>query len=62
MAFKPLPIGIDGFPKIIGQGYYYVDKSLLIRDLLDRGGEVMLFTRPRLLWKNTCAQYGKDVF
>lgn len=62
MAFKPLPIGIDGFPKIIGQGYYYVDKSLLIRDLLDRGGEVMLFTRPRRFGKTLALSMVKTFF
>ncbi|WP_158096992.1 AAA family ATPase [Eubacterium sp. An3] len=31
MGWKPLPIGIDDFKKLIEQGYYYLDKSLLIR-------------------------------
>lgn len=31
MNFKPLPIGVDNFKKIIDDGYYYVDKSLLIK-------------------------------
>lgn len=33
MAFKPLPIGIDNFEKIISGGYYYVDKTWLIKEL-----------------------------
>ncbi|HIZ40071.1 MAG TPA: AAA family ATPase [Candidatus Anaerobutyricum stercoris] len=31
VGWKPLPIGIDDFKKLIEQGYYYLDKSLLIR-------------------------------
>ena len=48
---KPLPIGIDDFEKIIAGDYYYVDKTNLIRDLLDMRGEVTLFTRPRRFGK-----------
>lgn len=48
---KPLPIGVDNFRKIIEEGYYYVDKSMLIRELLDFKGEVNLFTRPRRFGK-----------
>lgn len=51
MTFRPLPIGIDDFEKLITDGYYYVDKSLLIKDLLDKKGEVNLFTRPRRFGK-----------
>lgn len=49
--FKPLPIGIENFKEIIDMGYYYVDKSLLIRDILDQRGKVNLFTRPRRFGK-----------
>lgn len=51
MKFKPLPIGVDDFEKIREQGYYYVDKTLLIKELLDMKGEVNLFTRPRRFGK-----------
>ena len=51
MAFKPLPIGVDDFEKLITNGYYYVDKTLLIKELLDKKGEVNLFTRPRRFGK-----------
>ena len=51
MGWKPLPVGIDDFKKLIDQGYYYVDKTLLIKDLLDMKGEVNLFTRPRRFGK-----------
>lgn len=48
---KPLPIGVDNFEKMITQGYYYVDKTLFIKELLDLKGEVNLFTRPRRFGK-----------
>ncbi|WP_027292500.1 AAA family ATPase [Robinsoniella sp. KNHs210] len=51
MELKKLPVGIDDFKKIILQGYYYVDKTLLIKELIDLKGEVNLFTRPRRFGK-----------
>ena len=46
-----LPIGIDQFDKIIKSGFYYVDKTPLIEQLLQNWGEVNLFTRPRRFGK-----------
>lgn len=51
MEQKPLPIGIDNFEKLITRGYYFVDKTLLIKDLLDNKADVNLFTRPRRFGK-----------
>ena len=48
---KALPIGVDNFAKIIRDGYYYIDKTMLIKELLDLKGEVNLFTRPRRFGK-----------
>ena len=48
---KPLPIGVDNFEKIITDGYYFVDKTWFIKELLDNKGEVNLFTRPRRFGK-----------
>ena len=48
---KPLPIGIDDFEKLITRDYYYVNKTLLIKDLLDNKADVNLFTRPRRFGK-----------
>ena len=48
---KALPIGVDNFEKIIRDGYYYIDKTMLIKELLDLKGEVNLFTRPRRFGK-----------
>ena len=47
-----LPIGVEFFDDMIEKGYYYVDKTLLIKDLLDTGGAVNLFTRPRRFGKS----------
>ena len=46
-----LPIGVDNFEKIRRDGFYYVDKTGLIEQLLERWGEVNLFTRPRRFGK-----------
>lgn len=47
---KPLPIGIGDFKKATSE-YYYVDKTLLIKDFLDSKPQVSLFTRPRRFGK-----------
>ena len=46
-----LPVGIDSFEKIRKNGYYYVDKTKLIEQLVENGSEVTLFTRPRRFGK-----------
>ena len=48
---KPLPIGIDNFEKLITRGYYFIDKTMLIKELLDKKADVNLFTRPRRFGK-----------
>jgi hypothetical protein len=52
MAIKKLPVGIENFEKIRTQGFYYVDKTGFIIELLDHWGEVNLFTRPRRFGKS----------
>lgn len=51
MRKPPLPIGIEFYKHMMDKPYYYVDKTLIIRDLLDKGGKVNLFTRPRRFGK-----------
>ena len=51
MRKKKLPIGIDNFEKLRSEDFYYIDKTGLIRELLDNWGEVNLFTRPRRFGK-----------
>ena len=48
---KKIPIGIEDFKEIIERECYFVDKSLMIQDLLDSGAKVTLFTRPRRFGK-----------
>ena len=49
---KKLPVGIENFQEIITEGFYYVDKTALIRDLLNKWSKVNLFTRPRRFGKS----------
>ncbi len=46
-----LPIGIEDFGRIRRDGFYYVDKTKLIKDLLEHIAYVNLFTRPRRFGK-----------
>ncbi len=48
---KNMPIGISDFKKVIENKYYYVDKSLFIKDLIDNASEVNLIARPRRFGK-----------
>ena len=52
MRKKKLPIGIDDFEKLRVEDFYFVDKTGLIRELLQNWGEVNLFTRPRRFGKS----------
>ncbi len=49
---KKLPVGIENFEKIRTEDFYYVDKTSMIRELLNNWGEVNLFTRPRRFGKS----------
>jgi len=59
---KKLPIGIDSFEKIRTNDFYYVDKTLFISELLNRWGEVNLFTRPRRFGKTLTMDMLKSFF
>ncbi len=48
---KALPIGVENFEDMVKSDYYYVDKTLFIKELLDLKGKVNLFTRPRRFGK-----------
>ena len=49
---KKLPIGIENFEDMIKENYYYVDKTGLLKQLLNEHGLVNLFTRPRRFGKS----------
>lgn len=57
-----LPVGIDQFDKLIKSGFYYVDKTRLIEQLLQNWGEVNLFTRLRRFGKTLNMSMLKSVF
>ena len=59
---KKFPIGIDGFEKIRTNDFYYVDKTLFIKELLHNWGEVNLFTRPRRFGKSLNLSMLKSFF
>lgn len=51
MDYKPLPVGVDDFEKLLTRGYYFIDKTWFIKELIDKKGDVNLFTRPRRFGK-----------
>ena len=51
MRKKAVPVGIEDFERIVREDYYYVDKTLLIEELLINRAPVTLFTRPRRFGK-----------
>lgn len=57
-----LPVGIENFEEIRTDGYYYVDKTEMIRNLMQRRGKVNLFTRPRRFGKSLNMSMLKSFF
>ncbi|MCD7833938.1 MAG: AAA family ATPase, partial [Lachnospiraceae bacterium] len=47
-----MPVGIDDFADFHQMGYYYIDKTGMIKELLESPGKVNLFTRPRRFGKS----------
>ena len=47
-----IPYGVADFKRLITEGYYYVDKTLLVKDVLDNGSQVTLYARPRRFGKS----------
>ena len=58
---KPLPIGVSNYRDAC-TNYYYVDKTLLIKDFLDERAKVSLFTRPRRFGKTLTMDMLKTFF
>ena len=59
---KPLPIGHEFYKEIIKKELYYVDKTLLIKDILEKNIKVNLFTRPRRYGKTLALTMLKTFF
>ena len=51
MKMKKLPIGISDFKDIVTGNYYYVDKTLFIKEIIDSGDKILLIPRPRRFGK-----------
>ena len=62
MESRKLPVGIENFEEIRTEGFYYVDKTGLIRDLLNNWGKVNLFIRPRRFGKTLNMSMLKSFF
>ena len=62
MDRKRLPVGIDDFEKIRKENFYYIDKTGLIRELLQNWAEVNLITRPRRFGKSLNMSMLKSFF
>lgn len=61
-AKKMLPVGIEDFREICTDNFYYVDKTVMIRELLQKRGKVNLFTRPRRFGKTLNMSMLKEFF
>ncbi|MDE6760051.1 MAG: AAA family ATPase [Lachnospiraceae bacterium] len=62
MENRPIAIGIENYKEIVDKPYYYIDKTLLIGEILDKGGKVNLFTRPRRFGKTLALSMIKPFF
>ena len=59
---KRIPIGIEFYKTMIEGNYYYVDKTLLVKEILEKGASVSLFTRPRRFGKTLAMTMLKAFF
>ena len=59
---KKLPIGIENFEEFLSENFYYVDKTLFIKELLQNWGKVNQFTRPRRFGKSLNMSMLKSFF
>ncbi len=48
---KAVPVGVEDFKELVCKDYYFIDKTLLIKDVLDDGAKISLITRPRRFGK-----------
>ena len=51
MKMKKLPIGVSDFKDMVTGEYYYVDKTLFIKEVMDKGDKILLVPRPRRFGK-----------
>ena len=48
---KAVPVGVEDFKTLVDKDYFFIDKTLLIKDIIDEGAIVSLITRPRRFGK-----------
>ena len=49
---KKIPIGIDNFYKLVDENYYFADKTIFIKDIIEESSQVLLIPRPRRFGKS----------
>ncbi len=59
---KPLAIGIENYKELIDKDFYYLDMTLLVKELIDKNGNVNLFARPRRFGKTLALSMIKTFF
>ena len=57
-----LPVGIDSFEKIRRNGFYYIDKTNLIEQILMNWGEVTLFSPSATFWQDIEYEHAEKFF
>ncbi len=57
-----LPVGIDSFEKIRRNNFYYIDKTKLIEQLVETGGEGHSFYEATPFWKDSQYEHAKKFF
>ena len=62
MEDRAIPIGIENYKEIIEKEYYYIDKTLFLKEILDKKGKVNLFIRPRRFGKTLALSMVKTYF
>ena len=62
IVMKKIGIGYESYKEFIDQDMYYIDKTMLIRDVVEKGGKVTLFTRPRRFGKTLALSMMRTFF
>ena len=59
---KKLPVGIENFEEFSSEDFYYVDKTMFIKELLQNWGKVNLFTPSEAFWKISEHEHAEMLF
>ncbi|KRQ87798.1 putative AAA-ATPase [Caloramator mitchellensis] len=58
---RKIPLGISDFKSLKSDDYYFVDKSFLIKEVIEDGAQVLLFARPRRFKTKKVSYYLSDI-